>query len=59
MGKMVGKLVDLLKLRLRISRRSVKELRKMYMGNESSDNVLKEKLNLIRLKLMKVVIIME
>lgn len=59
MGKMVGKSADPSKPRLRTSRRSVKELRKMYMGNESSDNVSKEKLNLIRSKSMKAAITME
>lgn len=52
MGNGVGKLVEFKKLNFGASRRSVKELRKMYMvGGSSESKVVRGKLNLVRLKL--------
>ncbi|XP_074638150.1 uncharacterized protein LOC141896731 isoform X1 [Acropora palmata] len=59
-GKMAARTTDLRKSSVGISRRSVKELRKMYMGGGSDDsNGSKEKLNLARSKSMRAAVNME
>ena len=59
-GKMAARATDLRKSSVGISRRSVKELRKMYMGGGSDDsNGSKEKLNFVRSKSMRAAVNME
>ena len=60
MGKMAAKTTDLRMSSVGMSRRSVKELRKRYMGSGNDDsNGSKEKLHFVRSKSMKAAVNME
>lgn len=60
MGKMAAKTADLRMSSVGMSRRSVKELRKMYMGSGNDDSSgSKQKLHFVRSKSMKAAVNME